>query len=99
MTYSFSFRHVQFNDRRMSLPAKHKRLHKALACMLYDGRYHGRFISMDTAAELVHSIEPEGRAGAAVEKDGRDKAVGGRMRFGAAESYAERDVDKRNMVG
>jgi hypothetical protein len=40
----------------MSLTAKHKRLHKALACMLYDER----FVSMDTAADLLHSIAPAG---------------------------------------
>jgi hypothetical protein len=28
--------------------------------MLYDERYHGRFVSMDTAADLLHSIAPAG---------------------------------------
>jgi hypothetical protein len=28
--------------------------------MLYDERYHGRFVSMETAAELLHLISPDG---------------------------------------
>ena len=45
----------------MSLPGAHSALHKAVACILYDERYRGWFLSLKSIAILCEMIAPEER--------------------------------------
>jgi hypothetical protein len=45
----------------MSLPAKHTRLVKAVACLLNDERLRGRFYSLKSLRTLINETTPDGR--------------------------------------
>jgi hypothetical protein len=51
---------VQLNGLRMGLIPKHSRLHAALSCALYDQRFRGRFVTLETATSILNSFAPDG---------------------------------------
>jgi hypothetical protein len=51
-----------FYSEKIGLKSNHKRFQKALACALYDERFKGRFITIDTVLLICSAIVPEGRS-------------------------------------
>jgi hypothetical protein len=51
---------VQLSGLRMGLIPKHSRLLAALSCTLYDQRFRGRFVTLETATSILNSFALDG---------------------------------------